>query len=188
MPRLTNEEQKRILKLSENGFSSRGIAEEIFGKTHRKSTINDFLYKSKSKAELTPKKLGARILLVDLETSPILAYVWGRWKQNVYQAQVLQESFILTYSCKWLGEDEILYGYLSPSEVKLENDFRIVNELRDIIDSADMVVGHNACVAKDTPILMQDLTWKKAEDLKKGDKLVSFEEKTKPGTNRRSSE
>jgi predicted RNA-binding Zn-ribbon protein involved in translation (DUF1610 family) len=187
MPKLTSDEQKKILELSENGFSSREIAKEIFGdKIKRKSTINDFLYKSK--AELTPKKLGARILLVDLETSPILAYVWGRWKQNVYQAQVLQESFILTYSCKWLGEDEILYGYLSPSEVKLENDFRIVNELRDIIDSADMVVGHNACVAKDTPILMQDLTWKKAEDLKKGDKLVSFEEKTKPGTNRRSSE
>ena len=152
MPRLTNEEQKRILKLSENGFSSRGIAEEIFGKTHRKSTINDFLYKSKSKAEIAPKKLGARILLVDIETSPILAYVWGRWKQNVHQAQVVNESFILTYSCKWLGEEEILYGYLSPSEVKLENDFRIVNELRDIINSADVLITHNG-IQFDFPII-----------------------------------
>jgi DNA polymerase elongation subunit (family B)/predicted RNA-binding Zn-ribbon protein involved in translation (DUF1610 family) len=150
MPRLTIEEQKKILELSENGYSSRKIAEAVFGdKTKRKSTINEFLDRMKTEPI---KKSVPRILLLDLETSPILAYVWGRWKQNVYQAQVVQESFILTYSCKWLGEDEIIYGYLSPSEVKLENDFRIVHELRDIIDSADMVVAHNG-IQFDFPII-----------------------------------
>ena len=141
MPRLTNEEKKKIFELSENGFSSREIAKEIFGdKIKRKSTINDFLYRTK----IEPNKSYSKILFLDIETAPSSGFYFGnRYEINISQDQVISESFILTYSVKYLGSDRIIYGALNYSEVKAENDFRIVSELYDLLNDADIIVAHN---------------------------------------------
>jgi DNA polymerase elongation subunit (family B) len=127
--------------LSENGFSSREIAKEIFGdKIKRKSTINDFLYRTK----IEPNKSYSKILFLDIETAPSSGFYFGnRYEINISQDQVISESFILTYSVKYLGSDRIIYGALNYSEVKAENDFRIVSELYDLLNDADIIVAHN---------------------------------------------
>ena len=47
----------------------------------------------------------ARTLLWDIETSPNLGYVWGKWQQNVISFD--QEWHMLTIAWKWLGDDKV---------------------------------------------------------------------------------
>jgi len=84
-----------------------------------------------------------RILLFDLETTPLKAYVWRMWDQNISLDALISEWFLLSYACKWLGEDTMYSGILSPREIKKENDFRLVNELWEFLDEADIVIAHN---------------------------------------------
>lgn len=57
-----------------------------------------------------------RILILDIETSPMKAWVWRRWKENIYLDQTIQEWFMISWSGKWLGEDT--FGYvLTPEEM-----------------------------------------------------------------------
>ncbi|MCB0512608.1 MAG: ribonuclease H-like domain-containing protein [Bacteroidetes bacterium] len=80
----------------------------------------------------------AKILLLDIETAPNIAYVWGAFKQNVYQKQWLQKSHIMSFAAKWLGDHSIYY-----EENRGNDDKKIVKNLYDLLDQADIVVAHN---------------------------------------------
>ena len=84
-----------------------------------------------------------KILLIDIETAPKRAYVWRMWKENVSYGQLISDWFMLTWSAKWHGESHIYGDKLDPKEVLEENDYRIVSSLRDMMDEADVIVGHN---------------------------------------------
>jgi len=86
-----------------------------------------------------------RILLYDLETTPLLVYTWGMWEQNVLE--VVEESYILCFAYKWLGEkkthvvslpDFPLYGR------DRKNDLHLVKNLHALMSEADIVVGQNS--------------------------------------------
>lgn len=87
------------------------------------------------------KKL--RVLILDIETSPMKAWVWRRWKENIYLDQTIQEWFMLSWSAKWLGDKEAFGYVLTPDEVEREDDARILVELYDVLNEADIVVAHN---------------------------------------------
>lgn len=84
-----------------------------------------------------------KILILDIETTPMKAWVWSRWKENVYLDQTMQEWFMLSFSAKWLNEDNIIGEILTPEEIKEENDYRILIELYKLLDEADIVIAHN---------------------------------------------
>lgn len=88
------------------------------------------------------KGQGPRILLFDIESAPSLAYVWGRWKQNVSGNQVEREgSYMLTASWKWLGEDEV-HGAFAKDPVNGIDD-NLCSLLYEAIEHSDAIVGHN---------------------------------------------
>lgn len=148
--KLTEQEKNTILELKDKGLSNREIARRVLGRTSRKSTISDFL---KVYCVETPYNIKSpKILVFDCEVAPILSYVWGRWKQNIYQDQILQESYVLTYGCKWLGQEEIIFGNLSAGEALAEDDKRLVKEVHDLFDMADIIIGHNI-IQYDTKVL-----------------------------------
>ena len=39
-----------------------------------------------------------RILIFDIETTPMISYTWGRWNQNVSLDQTIQESYMLSHT------------------------------------------------------------------------------------------
>lgn len=80
----------------------------------------------------------ARILLLDIETAPHIAYVWNAWKQNIYQKQWLEKGHVMSFAAKWLGDDEIVYV-----ENRKSDDLNIITILYDLLDQADIVVAHN---------------------------------------------
>lgn len=77
-----------------------------------------------------------KILILDIETSPNLAYVWGLYKQNISLEQVEQRSEIICWAAKWLHHDSI---YSSGRIEEAESLY----VLRKYLDEADVVVTHN---------------------------------------------
>lgn len=84
-----------------------------------------------------------RILILDIETSPMKAYVWSRWHENVYLEQTISEWFCLAWSAKWLYSGEIMGEILTSEEVANEDDKRIMTKLHTLLNQADIVVAHN---------------------------------------------
>lgn len=80
----------------------------------------------------------ANVLILDIESSPNLAYVWQKWKVNIGDNQFLEKSYLMSYAAKWLGEDLIYY-----EENRHNNDAGLVKGIFDLLDQADVVVAHN---------------------------------------------
>lgn len=84
-----------------------------------------------------------KVLIFDLETTPMLATVWGTFKQRISHEQVRQDWFLISYAAKWLFEPEVLSGVNTPKEMLDKDDKRITIELWHLLDQADVLVGHN---------------------------------------------
>jgi hypothetical protein len=80
----------------------------------------------------------AKILILDIETSPNIAYVWRFWKENVGAKQVLDHSTIMSFAYKWLGEKETYYF-----DTQFHKEEEILPFLIEVLDAADIVVAHN---------------------------------------------
>jgi hypothetical protein len=83
------------------------------------------------------------ILVLDIENAPTLAGVWGVWQTNVPLDLIFSYWFMLSWSAKWLYDDEVFSDVLTAEEAKNEDDKRIVQSLWEMIDSADILIGHN---------------------------------------------
>lgn len=80
-----------------------------------------------------------KILILDIETAPKLAYVWRFWKENVSAKQVLSHGHIMSFSAKWLGATSVHYS----ENRRQDDDSEIAKELWGWLDQADVVVAHN---------------------------------------------
>lgn len=85
----------------------------------------------------------AKVLVLDIETAPIRAFVWGIWNQNVALNQIQSDWFCLTWAAKWLFEDKVYHARLTPKEVAKQNDKRIIQGIWELINEADIVIAHN---------------------------------------------
>lgn len=85
----------------------------------------------------------AKILIFDIETTPLKAYVWRRWNQNIYLDQTISEWYMLSWSAKWLNRPEVMSEILNPYEISNEDDSRIIKKLWLLLDAADIVIAHN---------------------------------------------
>jgi len=85
----------------------------------------------------------AKVLILDIETAPISAYVWGIWNQNVGTHQIQSDWFCLTWAAKWLFEDKVYSAKLKPKEVLEQNDKRIIEGIWRLVNEADIVIAHN---------------------------------------------
>lgn len=89
-----------------------------------------------------------KILIVDIETAPKVAYVWRFFKENIGAKQVREHGHIMSFAAKWLGENDVIY-----EENMKEDDSNIVASLVQLFDIADIVVAHNG-VGFDFPQIM----------------------------------
>lgn len=86
----------------------------------------------------------ARVLIYDIETSPNLAYTWGKWQQDVIRFE--QEWYILCFAYKWLGEKQTYVVALPDFELYKKdptNDKEVVKKLRELFEEAHIVIAHN---------------------------------------------
>lgn len=86
-----------------------------------------------------------RILLFDLETSHNIMAAFDLYSPNQFY-NILQESYIISASWKWLGESRVYSNsVLNHPEIfkkSPNDDFGVVQKLHEVVSSADAVVGH----------------------------------------------
>lgn len=81
----------------------------------------------------------ARVILLDIETSPNVAYVWGKYEQNVIAYQ--SEWQLLSMAWKVLGDKKT--HCIARPQFKDTTDKAITKAIYDVVASADAVIAHN---------------------------------------------
>lgn len=85
------------------------------------------------------------VVLLDIETSPIIGYAWEAFDTNLLK--IIQPSKIISVAWKELGEKKVHvkcisdYRSYSPNVVE---DKELVQEIWNVLDKADVVIGHNS--------------------------------------------
>lgn len=85
-----------------------------------------------------------KILLMDIETRPIEAYVWDVWKQDIRPNQIKKDWSILCWSAKWLFDGKVMGQTVTPEEAKEAQDASVLPEIWRLLNEADIVIGHNS--------------------------------------------
>ena len=84
------------------------------------------------------------ILLVDIETAPNIAYVWGKYEQNVIR--YVKQGYMMLFSYKWYGEKKI-HTYSLPDfhtyKKDATDDTELVTTLWELFNEADIIIAHN---------------------------------------------
>lgn len=85
---------------------------------------------------------GPKVLLLDIETSPIISYTWGLWDQNVALNQIKEDWYILSWGAKWLHSPKIMYHDNRHSKT-LSDDSKLLLSMWKLLDEADIVITQN---------------------------------------------
>jgi DNA polymerase III epsilon subunit-like protein len=84
-----------------------------------------------------------RILILDIETSPMSIYAWHLFKNTLGPHQVEKNSAMLCWAAKWLNDSETFSERVTAEEALNRDEESILRGLWDLIDDADILVGHN---------------------------------------------
>jgi RNase P subunit RPR2 len=111
----------------------------IWDRANKNTTITgDYIWKSKSMvSENKPK-----ILIFDLESSPMISYHFQMWKVNISLGQVIEKPHLITWAAKWFGDSNIISDKLTTDEALKNDDSRITKSLWELMNEADILVAH----------------------------------------------
>lgn len=130
MRKLTFEQVKSV-----DGFSSRTAAKML---GVGKSTITDARAAIRN-GTLVEKPLNPRVLIFDIESKPLLAYVWGLWDQNIGLPMIKENGGMICFAAKWTDSPEIFYF----SDFK-DGHQGMLDAIWNLLSEADIVVGYNS--------------------------------------------
>lgn len=131
----------QILQMHNEGVSSRKIAKKL--KIGSKSTVN-YIINRQGFRNVPKKGEGARILYIDIETAPCIAAVFGRFNINLSQANIIENGSQLISACwLWEGSDVVHGAIMTPEEAINRDDSRVVAEIYEAIESADILIYQN---------------------------------------------
>ncbi len=85
----------------------------------------------------------AKVLVFDIETSPILAFVWDLWDQNIALNQIVKDRHVISWSAKWLGSPESEVMYADKRDTAWGDDKALCKKLWKLLDEADIVITQN---------------------------------------------
>lgn len=84
-------------------------------------------------------------LYIDIETSPNMAFLWSLNVPGKYvnPDMIVKDWFVICWAASWVDSKEVFSGVVSPRDAKKWDDSKILKPLWDLLDDADIVVGHN---------------------------------------------
>jgi hypothetical protein len=86
-----------------------------------------------------------RILIYDIECSPELSWTYPpEWQTSVIRMEDRQK--LMSFSYKWYGENKIYHRSLADMptfDTDHQDDSLLARELHDVMEAADIVMGHN---------------------------------------------
>lgn len=143
----TEDTLNQLINMKLEGISSRKIAKDLLGRKSKKSTVNDiFSAYLQGRLKVGCEQKFPKILFIDVEVAPTLAYVFPRFKAHVSPEAVVKEPYMLTWAAKWLGTEEVFSDKLTNHELFYtdhHDDKYIIKSVRDLLDEADIIIAHN---------------------------------------------
>lgn len=142
--------KKDIEKLVEyrlKGMTWGAISEtflEVYGKSVSPNCCRKAFYREtrdskQAKSVANPVK----VLVLDIETAPIISYTWGTFQQNVALNQIVEDWAIISWSAKWVGSNQVMYED-TRNEKNPRNDKKILKSIWNLMDEADVIIGQNS--------------------------------------------
>lgn len=80
-----------------------------------------------------------KILMLDIETTPMQVYAWGLWDQNITIDQIIKPTEMLCFGARWLGSKKVIF-----KSVHHDGKQAMLDELHKLMDEADVLVGWNS--------------------------------------------
>lgn len=147
--KLTKDEHGELIKqrLTE-GKSYREIAHEIgcgkdavsiFARINFPALRSKRVNQSRPEDAVEVARPQLKILVIDIETRPNLAYVWDVWNQNIHPKQLIDEKEVISFAAKWLHEDSVMF-YSEHHDGKQQ----MVSKAWLLLNEADAVIGYNS--------------------------------------------
>lgn len=90
-----------------------------------------------------PAKQSPKILVFDIENSYVTSATWGINKQYINRGQILEDWFMLSYAAKWLYDETVFSGVLTPKEAVKRSDKRICEEMYNLLNECDIAITYN---------------------------------------------
>ena len=97
-----------------------------------------FYRKTRDDKESTP----AKILVFDIETSPMEVYCWGLFDQNISLDMIIKDWSVLSFSAKWIGSDKVMYQDTS-KKADVRDDKDLIKSIWLLLNEADCVLTQN---------------------------------------------
>lgn len=88
-----------------------------------------------------------RLLLIDIETAPIVAYVWKLWDQNIPAKHIVEDGYTLCYAARWYGSEEVMFDSIKRSGMR-----KMLESVHKLLSEADAVITYNG-KSFDVPVL-----------------------------------
>lgn len=85
----------------------------------------------------------ARVLVFDIETLPGIKRFWKLGDEDWTIESIIHDWIVLSYSYKWLFEPESSSSVLTPKEALARDDSRLVKDIWDLFNQADIIIAHN---------------------------------------------
>lgn len=79
----------------------------------------------------------SKILLLDIETKPVLAYTWGLFNQNISLDQIKEDGGVLCVGAKWLGGKSYFYSEWEDGQEKM------LASIHELMSEAEAVITYN---------------------------------------------
>jgi hypothetical protein len=137
-----NPEQLRSLFRRERKRRTLPSKHDIVNIVHTENNKSDSVKVNPYLKFMDGRKL-PKILIFDEETLPLKCFTWGIWDQNISHECIINDWVLLGWSAKYLFDSVIMSDILTPIEAVNRDDLRITKSLWDIINDADILVGHN---------------------------------------------
>ena len=123
-----------LIALGESGTPHRTLAKDLGW------TIGTFAGRLR---DARKRSVGAKILVFDIETSLVLAFVWGARDQFVQLDNIVEDWHAISWAAKWLNENKVMSACLTPAEAKRHDDKRVIKKLWKLFNEANVIIAHN---------------------------------------------
>lgn len=80
-----------------------------------------------------------KILMLDIETTPMQVYTWGLWDQNIGINQIIKHTEMMCFGAKWLGQKKVTF-----KSVHHHGKQEMLETLHKMMNEADILVGWNS--------------------------------------------
>lgn len=93
-----------------------------------------------------------KTLLLDIETAPNKAYVWGLWDQNIAINQVEESGYVMCWAAQWLGQAKVYFA----ADWQHKAASKMLRPVHELLGEADAVVHYNG-LKFDIPTLQKEM-------------------------------